>query len=110
MATPPRGFSFTVFADADTLAEVGGNHRLPEQSRTSLLNLLRQLHGEEAGPESGRWLIARVRFDGINVHFDRRFDSRPVWFTADGPTLETLSAEMSRRTPAWRPAWARLLP
>lgn len=110
VASPARGFTFMTYADRDRLDEVPRNHRLPDQFRTSLVNLLAQLHHEEGDAESGHWLFARVRFDGVNVHFDRCFDSRPAWFTHDGPSLETLSAEMSRRAAAWRPAWARLLP
>jgi hypothetical protein len=110
VAVPVRGFTFMTYADRAGLREVPRNHRLPDQFRTSLVNLLAQLHREEGDADSGHWLFARVRFDGINVHFDRCFDSRPSWFTHEGPSLEALSAEMSRRTPTWRPAWARLLP
>ena len=76
--------------------------------------MLRSLHGEEAGDDSGAWLFARVTSDGVVVTFDRAFDSWPEWYRtthgSQGPTLEDLAWEMEQRKPHWRPAWASLLP
>ena len=48
------------------------------------------------------------------VRLDRAFDSWPAWYAVQhaalGPTLEDLAWEMDQRAPAWRPAWASLLP
>jgi len=108
-ARPPAGFSCSVHFDGQSIVEDSANHRLDEQFRRSLLNVFELLHHEDGDPESGAWLFARVTFDGVNVSFDRAFDSRPHWYLGDGPTLEVLAHEMSRRTPQWRPPWSRLL-
>lgn len=87
---------------------------LPDPVTRSLGNVLRTLHREETGEESGGWLFARVRSDGVVVRLDRAFDSWPAWYQVasaeDGPDLEDLAWEMSQRSPEWRPAWASLLP
>lgn len=108
------GFQYAVHlqtdADGDRLEPAHGNSPLPEQFRLTLHNVLEQLHAEEATDDGGCWLFAQVRWDGVSVHLDRAFDSRPVWAEDDGPTLSTLAGEMARRHPDWRPAWTRLLP
>jgi len=108
-ARPPAGFSSSVHFDGDAVVEDSSNHRLEGQFRQSLLNIFELLHHEESDPVSGGWLFARVAFDGVNASFDRAFDSRPHWYAGDGPSLEALAREMSRRAPQWRPAWSRLL-
>jgi len=108
-ARPPAGFAFAVHLEGDAIVEDATNHRLADQFHRSLLTLFEVLHHEEAEPASGGWMFARLTYDGINAGFDRAFDSRPHWYSGDGPTLETLAAEMARRTPEWRPAWSRLL-
>ena len=90
------------------------NSRLPAHVVRSLTNVLRTLHQEEAGEESGAWLFARVTSDGVVVRFDRAFDSWPAWYqvrhSSQGPSLDDLAWEMAQRTASWRPAWASLLP
>lgn len=111
IATPPAGFSHAVHLHAaGELRPAAGNTPLAAQFRTTLDTLLVQLHREEADPASGAWLFARVTHDGVGVHVERAFDSRPEWYDEPGPSLDVLAAEMSRRAPAWRPAWSRLLP
>ena len=98
------------------LVDVGGelatvvDPPLSSALRTSLTNVLHELHRAEAGEESGAWIAARVRFDGTRISLDRAFDSLPVWCNGAGPTLRALSWEMQQRSPRWRPAWATLLP
>ncbi|WP_310964635.1 hypothetical protein [Nocardioides terrisoli] len=110
IATPPPDFQYAVHQQDGRLVPALGNSPLAEQHRITLGNLLSRLHREEASAEGGSWLFARVRFDGVNVHFDRAFDSRPQWYEDEGPSLDTLWAEMAGRAPDWRPPWARLLP
>lgn len=110
VATPPRGFNHAVHQQRGELVPALGNPPLAEQHRVTLTNVLDGLHHQETSPEGGSWLFARVGFDGVSVHLDRAFDSRPRWYEDDGPSLDTLAAEMARRDPRWRPAWARLLP
>lgn len=110
VAAPAPGFRFGMHLAGDGLAPAPNNSEVADQFRVSLVNVFERLHREEADAHSGRWLFAQVRFDGVNVHFDRAFDSRPSWYRTEGPDLETLTAEMARRDPRWRPAWARLLP
>lgn len=110
VAAPPPGFRFGMHLERDALVEAPDNDELSEQFRSSLVNVLTQLHHEEADAQWGSWLFARIRYDGVNVHFDRAFDGRPSWYPHQGPSLGTLASEMSRRTPEWRPAWSRLLP
>lgn len=111
VANPPRGFTHVVHQyGPGRLAPALGNSALAAQFRLTLDNVLARLHVEEADEASGAWLFARVSHDGVNVHFDRAFDSRPAWFEDEGPALAELDAEMTRRAPTWRPAWSRLLP
>lgn len=110
VAALPWDFQYAVHLQGDGLEPARGNSPLPEQFRLTLHNVLAVLHAEEAGEDSGCWLFARVRWDGVSVHLDRAFDGRPRWYEDQGPTLDTLAAEMARRAPAWRPAWTRLLP
>jgi hypothetical protein len=111
IAEPARGFRHVVHQQAlGELVPDRGNTALATQFRTTLDNVLRRLHVEEADDTSGAWLFARVTHDGATVQLDRAFDSRPPWFADDGPSLAVLGAEMARRSPGWRPAWSRLLP
>ena len=68
----------------------------------------------KAGGVLGAWLFARVTSDGIAVRLERAFDSWPAWHQVsapgEGPSMEDLAWEMQQRSPAWRPAWASLLP
>jgi hypothetical protein len=111
VAQPPRGFQHVVHQRGPgDLVPALGNPALPDQFARALDNVLARLHLEEADDASGAWLFARVGFDGVNVHLDRAFDSRPAWCEDDGPSLDVLATEMARRAPRWRPAWSRLLP
>jgi hypothetical protein len=111
IANPPRGFVHAVHLHAPgDLEPAIGNTALAPQFRTTLDTLLSTLHVEEADEASGGWLFARITHDGLTVHLDRAFDGRPAWYEDDGPTLDALAHEMTRRAPAWRPAWSRLLP
>jgi hypothetical protein len=90
------------------------NSRLPAHVVRTLTNVLRTLHRDEAGEDSGAWLFSRVVSDGTVVRFDRAFDGWPPWYQVQlsnqGPALEDLAWEMAQRSPGWRPAWASLLP
>ena len=108
--TDPAPFVHTVLVDEGQLVAVSDGLPLPEAAAQSLANVLQALHRDEAGEESGAWLVARVRFDGARITLDRGFDSLPDWYTGPGPTLHTLSWEMQQRSRRWRPAWATLLP
>ena len=111
---PGTPFEYAVMAVRGRLIPSLVNSRLPTHVVRSLTNVLRTLHGEEAGDESGAWLFARVTTDGVVVRFERAFDSWPTWYqvqhTSQGPSLEDLAWEMGQRSPAWRPPWASLLP
>lgn len=111
---PAVPFQHAVMAVRDRLAAAPSNTRLPAPALLSLTNVLRTLHVEEANEHSGAWLFARVSYDGVMVRFDRAFDSWPPWYdvhrATQGPCLDDLAWEMSQRAPAWRPAWASLLP
>jgi hypothetical protein len=106
---PRRPFEQVVLVDEGRLA---GERDVPlaEAAAVSLANVLQELHRVEAGDESGAWLAARVRFDGVRISLDRAFDGLPGWYAGPGPSLHTLNWEMQQRSPSWRPAWARLLP
>jgi hypothetical protein len=107
---PPAGFTYAVRASNEGLIRTNDFvPRLRAESIRSLTNILEQLYRDEATETGGGWLFARVRFNGVQVHLDRAFDSRPLW-ASQAPTLEELSAEMDRRDVVWRPAWASLLP
>src|SRR5690606_6704400 len=63
---------------------------------------------EEAHPERGRWLYARIRPTGAGVEVDRAYDHLPAWW---GSSLVlhsqwgVLRAELRSRDPRWRPDW-----
>lgn len=110
VAKPPAGFTYAVrVTDAGLIRTNDFVPRLAIESVRSLNNVLQQLYVDETTENGGGWLFARVRFNGVQVHLDRAFDSRPLW-ASQAPTLEELAAEMERRDVAWRPAWASLLP
>lgn len=109
--TDPRvPFVHTVLVNEGQLVSVTDHLPLSEAAEQSLTNVLQELHRDEAGEDSGAWLLARVRFDGVRITLDRAFDSLPAWYAGPGPTLHTLSWEMQQRSSRWRPAWATLLP
>jgi hypothetical protein len=111
---PGIAFEHAVMAVRHRLQSAPTNTPLPDTTRQSLGNVLRTLHAEEAGEDSGAWLFARVASDGVVITFDRAFDSWPEWYrithVSQGPTLDDLAWEMGQRKPQWRPAWASLLP
>lgn len=110
VAKPPAGFTYAVRASSTGLIRMNDFvPRLSTESLRSLTNVLEQLYLDETTEAGGGWLFARVRFNGVQAHLDRAFDSRPLW-ASQAPSLEELSAEMDRRHIAWRPAWASLLP
>ncbi|MGN6721011.1 MAG: hypothetical protein ACTHJM_00185 [Marmoricola sp.] len=110
VAKPPAGFSYAVRVSRAGLIRMNDFvPRLATESLRALTNVLEQLYVDETTPAGGSWLFARVRFNGVQAHLDRAFDSRPLW-ASQAPSLEELSAEMDRRDIAWRPAWASLLP
>jgi len=67
---------------------------------------------EEAHPERGRWLYARIRPTGAGVEVDRAYDHLPAWW-GSSPVLHSqwgvLRAELRSRDPRWRPDWTSLL-
>ena len=110
---PAVPFEYAVMVLRDQMTPARGNTRIPTPSARSLTNVLHTLHREESGEDSGAWLFARVRSDGVMLGFDRAFDSWPEWYQCrpgEEPSLEDLAWEMEQRTPSWRPAWASLLP
>lgn len=110
VAKPPGGFTYAVRASNSGLVRTNDFvPRLPSGSIQSLHNVLTDLYIDEASDVSGGWLFARVRFNGVQIHLDRAFDGQPLWSSL-APSLEELADEMSRRDPAWRPAWTLLLP
>lgn len=113
VAAPNFPFEHAVLVEHGRLVTAPGNRRLPDKVGGTLGNLLKQLHKDEAGEESGAWLFARVTYDGTRISFERAFDSWPPWFpsgqVSQGPTLEALRWEMDQRSAGWRPAWASLL-
>lgn len=109
--TEPRvPFELVVCVDEGELVTLSDDPPLSEAAVASLTNVLHELLHAEAGDESGAWLAARVLFDGARITLDRAFDSLPSWYDGRGPSLAGLSWEMNQRSPAWRPAWATLLP
>ncbi len=106
--TEPAPFEYAVLTDRDLLVPAYGG--LPPAATQSLHNVLMQLHRDEAGEESGAWLVAVVRYAGGRITLQRAFDSLPAWYRGRGPTLLSLGWEMRQRHPRWRPAWASLLP
>lgn len=110
VAKPPAGFTYAVRASRDGLIRTNDFvPRLSPDAIRSLTRVLEQLYVDETTAAGGGWLFARVRFNGVQANLDRAFDSRPLW-ASQAPTLEELAIEMDRRDPAWRPAWASLLP
>lgn len=110
VAKPPGGFTYAVHASSSGLVRTNDFvPRLPAGSIQSLHNVLTELYIDEVNETSGGWLFARVRFNGVQIHLDRAFDGQPLW-SSQAPSLEELANEMSRRDPAWRPAWTLLLP
>ena len=109
-AKPPAGFTYIVRASRTGLIRTSTFiPPLPATHSRSLDAVLLNLYRDEAADHSGAWLFARVLFNGIQIHLDRAFDSVPAW-ASEAPPLEELAEEMGRRAPAWRPAWAQLLP
>ena len=114
-ASGPRApFEYAAMAVHGRFIASPVNSLLPTHVVRSLTNVLRTLHEEEAGEESGAWLFARVTSDGVVIRIDRAYDSWPAWYqvrhTSQGPSLDDLTWEMAQRAPAWRPPWASLLP
>ncbi len=109
VADVPEHFRFTVRAERGRLIADPESDALPAQFRTQLLNVLAQLHVEEASEKGGAWLFARVSCDGSRVSFDRAYDGTPQWYDDTPIPLDALAWEMSQREPSWRPAWATLL-
>ena len=72
--------------------------------------MLQQLHAQEAADESGAWLLARVAWDGQQIRLDRAFDSLPDLVRGQGPPAARAGLGDAAALPAWRPAWASLLP
>ena len=103
-------FEHVVLVDQGELVATAVDPRLNETLLVSLTNVLKELHRDEAGEESGAWLAARVKVAAGRITLDRAFDSLPSWFNGKGPTLRALTWEMKQRSTAWRPAWATLLP
>ncbi|MGE4425894.1 MAG: hypothetical protein AB7G37_05505 [Solirubrobacteraceae bacterium] len=69
----------------------------------------RALRDAERDPEAGAWLFVRVDVGPDGERIDRAYDHWPAWWTGPGPWRSHLQEELSRRGPAWRPAWASLL-
>jgi hypothetical protein len=107
---PATPFVHTAVVDEGQLVAVSDGLPLDEAAAQSLANVLQALLRDEADEESGAWLVARVRFDGVRITLERGFDSLPDWYVGPGPTLHTLRWEMQQRSRPWRPAWATLLP
>ncbi|MFD3687539.1 hypothetical protein ACFWTE_22325 [Nocardiopsis sp. NPDC058631] len=98
-APHPRGLT------SENGAEVPSDTGLPE--------LLERLREQEAHPERGRWLFARITASPREVLLERVFDHWPTWENGkpDGTPedLGFLASEMAARSAEWRPAWAALL-
>jgi hypothetical protein len=111
---PGVPFDYAVMAVRGRIIPSPYSSRLPSPVVRSLSNVLRTLHQEESGWESGGWLFARATSDGVVIRLDRAFDGWPPWYqvrdNSQGPSLQDLAWEMAQRTPMWRPPWARLLP
>lgn len=110
VAALPDEFTFTARAERGRLVPDPESDDLDEQFRTQLLNVLAQLHHEEASDDGGAWLYVRVHVAGPRVTFERRYDSLPDWYADTPHSLEALAWEMDQRHRDWRPAWASLLP
>ncbi len=111
---PGVPFEYAVMMMHNRLRACPTNPPIPDSAARTLNNVLRKLHRDEAGEDSGAWLFARVTSDGVVVGFDRAYDCWPRWYqvrhVSQGPGLEDLAWEMAQRSPQWRPAWASLLP
>jgi hypothetical protein len=107
---PAAPFDHVVLVDEGQLVVSRTADWLPEVMRTSLGNILTELHRSEADEESGAWLAAMVRFAEGRIALHRAFDSLPSWYDGKGPTLRALTWEMQQRNTPWRPAWSTLLP
>jgi len=110
IAEPVVPFELTVLVEEGQLVAATDHLPLPDATAQSLTNVLHDLHRAEAGEDSGAWIVARVRYDGLRITLDRAFDSLPDWYAGTGPTLRALTWEMQQRSRRWRPAWATLLP
>jgi hypothetical protein len=114
VAGPPGPFEYAVTALRDRIVPASTNPAMTGPAELSLTNVLGTLHRDEARDDWGAWLFARVTSDGIAVRLERAFDSWPAWHQVsapgEGPSMEDLAWEMHQRSPAWRPAWASLLP
>jgi hypothetical protein len=110
VSEPGIDFQHVVLVDQGELVPPAIDPRLGETLLVSLTNVLKELHRDEAGEESGGWLAARVQVAAGRITLERAFDSLPPWFDGKGPTLRALTWEMKQRSTAWRPAWATLLP
>jgi hypothetical protein len=110
VSEPGVDFKHVVLVDQGELVASSVDPRLGETLLVSLTNVLKELHRDEAGEESGAWLAARVQVAAGRITLDRAFDSLPSWFDGKGPTLRALPWEMQQRSLDWRPTWATLLP
>jgi hypothetical protein len=75
-------------------------------------DLARAVWSAEDEGGRGRWLFLRLETTADGYHTTRCWDSWPDWWEYDGitgPWLDQLNAEMTRRSPHWRPDWAVLL-
>ncbi|PDP84448.1 hypothetical protein CQJ94_27635 [Glycomyces fuscus] len=86
---------------------------LPARRVTTAPNeLLEAWREEEAHPERGRWLCARIHRRGGRTVVERAYDRLPAW---QGPVawdeggLAALRGETAARAPGWRPEWTPLL-
>jgi hypothetical protein len=109
IAEPPLPFEHVVTVEEGQLVAATDDPPLPASAVQSLTNVLHELYRAEAADDSGAWIAARVRFDGVRITLERAFDSLPWWYAGAPPTLHALSWEMRQRSPDWRPAWATLL-
>jgi hypothetical protein len=107
---PAYPFQHVVRVEEGVVAAVHTAPRLDSETAQRLTSVLQQVYRDEAGDDSGAWLVARVRHDGTRITLQRAFDSLPGWFRAAPPGRAALTWEMRQRCARWRPAWAALLP
>jgi hypothetical protein len=110
IARPAYAFHHLVRSEEGVVKPIHTVPRLTAETTRRLTAVLQQIHGDEASDDSGAWLVARVRYDGVRVTLERAFDSLPAWFKAEPPSLGALAWEMRQRTLRWRPPWTSLLP